>query len=293
MTYNLWAREDVAVYRRMQAIGDLVRQHKPDVIFFQEVTHYILEIFDKLDILKDYRYGRSRSIHKARNQDFFCLLLSKLPLDRFNSESSGQYLHARIKPRNGMVPIHATTARLRSLVRCNERLLQAERYVSDLDKEENALLGGDMFWDDDVDMPFPLRHGWVDAWSHLGLQDDLGSSWTYDGIWTEEVRAFNGFTAPLSSLRKRPDRFVCKLKDYMLKSIEVIGSDGVGLHYQKGPHARIDLLPSCHRGLVLTIVANGRPSADHLALADPEQEGCRMIMLQESEDYPSDYYLLD
>lgn len=35
MTYNVWSREDVAVYTRMKAIGSLVEKHKPDVIFFQ------------------------------------------------------------------------------------------------------------------------------------------------------------------------------------------------------------------------------------------------------------------
>ncbi|OEL37277.1 hypothetical protein BAE44_0001704 [Dichanthelium oligosanthes] len=118
-------------------------------------------------------------------------------------------------------------------MRCNERSSQAERYVSDLDGEDNALLGGDMSWDDDVGMSFPLRHGWVDTWSHLEPQADFGSSWTYDGIWTEEINVFNGFMAPLSSLKKRPDRFICKMKDYRLKSIVVIGSDGVGLQYQR------------------------------------------------------------
>nr|CAB3454425.1 unnamed protein product [Digitaria exilis] len=45
MTYNIWSREDVAVYRRMEAIGGLVQKHDPDVIFFQEVTPYIRSIF--------------------------------------------------------------------------------------------------------------------------------------------------------------------------------------------------------------------------------------------------------
>jgi tyrosyl-DNA phosphodiesterase 2 len=35
MTYNVWSREDIVLYRRMQAIGRLVEKHSPDVIFFQ------------------------------------------------------------------------------------------------------------------------------------------------------------------------------------------------------------------------------------------------------------------
>lgn len=35
MSYNVWFREDVQVHGRMQAIGRLVQQHCPDLIFFQ------------------------------------------------------------------------------------------------------------------------------------------------------------------------------------------------------------------------------------------------------------------
>lgn len=38
MTYNVWSREDVAVYKRMEAISGLVEKHDPDVIFFQVVN---------------------------------------------------------------------------------------------------------------------------------------------------------------------------------------------------------------------------------------------------------------
>jgi tyrosyl-DNA phosphodiesterase 2 len=35
MTYNVWFREDVEVIRRMDALGDLIKQHSPDFICFQ------------------------------------------------------------------------------------------------------------------------------------------------------------------------------------------------------------------------------------------------------------------
>jgi hypothetical protein len=33
--YNIWSNEHVAVYRRMQAISDLIARHDPDIIFLQ------------------------------------------------------------------------------------------------------------------------------------------------------------------------------------------------------------------------------------------------------------------
>lgn len=35
LSYNVWFREDIEVHNRMQAIGDLIQLHSPDVICFQ------------------------------------------------------------------------------------------------------------------------------------------------------------------------------------------------------------------------------------------------------------------
>jgi hypothetical protein len=84
--------------------------------------------------------------------------------------------------------------------------------------------------------------------------------------------------APLSSMKKRSDRFVCKLKDYDAKSIKVIGSDGgLGLQDRKENSVHpwdcvvsVDLLPSCHRGLVLTIAPNGPARVGELDRESPD-----------------------
>ncbi|CAN6199143.1 unnamed protein product [Urochloa humidicola] len=90
MTYNVWSREDVAVYKRMEAISALVEKHDPDVIFFQEVTPYIRSIFQSSSWWNDYHsstvYTDSQAPDKAdKHQQDFCLLLSKFPLDNFAS----------------------------------------------------------------------------------------------------------------------------------------------------------------------------------------------------------------
>ena len=38
MSYNVWFREDVEVRARMKAIGQLIQEHSPDIIFFQVQT---------------------------------------------------------------------------------------------------------------------------------------------------------------------------------------------------------------------------------------------------------------
>ncbi|CAN6199146.1 unnamed protein product [Urochloa humidicola] len=131
--------------------------------------------------------------------------------------------------------------------------------VAALGGAANVVFGGDMSWGDAVDGPFPLASGWRDAWTALRPGDDGARAWTHDAAWNERAGVFHGHVATVSSMRKRPDRFLCKLRDYTLSSIELIGDrDDVGPSYARcrGAHnwTFLNLQPSCHRGVVLTIV---------------------------------------
>ncbi|GJN11666.1 hypothetical protein PR202_ga29870 [Eleusine coracana subsp. coracana] len=200
MIYNVWSRDDVFVHKRMQAIGSLVEKHDPDVIFFQ---------------------------------------LSKRPLEnfahcKFDSSSTGKgYLEADINPDpvSTLQPIHVATTQLErpapsASMYNNERRAQAQQAIAAFSSAANVVFGGDMSWRDDNDGPFPLATGWSDAWTKL--RSSFRSSWTYEGIWNEEGGVFNGHVACRDTMRKRSDRFVCKLKDYRLSSIELIGDHTIG-----------------------------------------------------------------
>lgn len=120
---------------------------------------------------------------------------------------------------------------------------------------------GEVPGDDDSDRPFPLPAGWVDAWTALRGRDCY--AWTYDAVWQEEATRFNSYVATQNSMRKRSDRFVCQLNVYKMSSIELIGEHSIGLQYSTEPETgysrAIHLTPSCHRGLLLTIVPNEPP----------------------------------
>ncbi|TVU38973.1 hypothetical protein EJB05_12370 [Eragrostis curvula] len=274
MTYNVWSREDVVVYKRMQAIADLVQTHDPDVIFFQEITPYIHSIFEKTAWWNKYHNSLQYPEEQAttKKQEDFCLLLSKVPLENFarrefpNSPTSRGYLEADINPdpATAMKPLRLATTQLErpippASMNCLERQAQAKHAINSLSCAENVVFGGDMSWDDNTDGPFPSAAGWLDAWTQL--KTCAFSDWTHDAIWNEEAVAFNGHVADYDYMRKRSDRFVCKLKDYKLSSIERIGDHALGLHnytryYRSSKYqyyTNIYLKPSCHRGLVLTI----------------------------------------
>jgi tyrosyl-DNA phosphodiesterase 2 len=140
--------------------------------------------------------------------------------------------------------------------------MQAEHIVADLNGHRNAVFGGDMRWCDDWDRPFLLPAGSVDAWTALQGQDSY-RGWTYDSVWEVDATRFNSYIAKHNGMRKRSDRFV---KDYKLSRIELIGDQSIGPTYSTKPEANysspaIDLTPSCHRGLVLTIVPNEQSSS--------------------------------
>jgi tyrosyl-DNA phosphodiesterase 2 len=163
-----------------------------------------------------------------------------------------------------MTPIRVATTQLErptppAPMRFAERRAQAGHAVAALGggAASNVVFGGDMSWAEDADGPFPLAAGWVDAWTALRSASLalFSGDWTHDAAWNEEPAVFHGHVA--SSMRKRPDRFQCKLRDYRLSSIKLIGGHNVGPTYYSSCGSEttfMDLRPSCHRGLVLTIV---------------------------------------
>jgi tyrosyl-DNA phosphodiesterase 2 len=164
-----------------------------------------------------------------------------------------------------MKPIRIATTQLEcpsppAPMHCMERYIQAEHAVVALGSAANVVFGGDMSWDDNTDLPFPLPAGWVDAWTLMKPHEvGTGSSSTRSGDWIEPFRAGGLCNAP----RKRSDRFACKLRDYELRNIELVGTyrePGAGVQgYQLDRKEYVEFRPSCHYGMVLTIVPYSVP----------------------------------
>ncbi|KAI4965615.1 hypothetical protein ZWY2020_051282 [Hordeum vulgare] len=163
MTYNVWCREDVVVYKRMKVIGDHVKEHSPDVIFFQEITPYIHSIFESFAWWEDYHCSPVPTDDQAETRHF-CLMLSKIPMKSyarwtFGTSRTGKcYLEAEIRPES-MTPITIATTQLECPVPpasryVRERQMQARHAVSALSSAGNVVFGGDMSWDDDADLLF-------------------------------------------------------------------------------------------------------------------------------------------
>ncbi|KAM0875157.1 hypothetical protein ACQ4PT_014397 [Festuca glaucescens] len=260
MTYNVWFREDLELSRRMKALGDLIHLHNPDLICFQEITPNIYQILQKSGWWQEYKCSLSDKIDIYMERRYFCMQMSKLDVNSFDSIPFGNSVMERELCKadtnvGGVTKLVLATSHLespcgRDQMYSKERAAQANESVRILDSFRNVIFCGDMNWVAG-DGQFPLPGGWVDAWDELKPGED---GWTYD---TEANSMISG--AP--RLQARVDRFVCKLPDFKIHAIEMIGKEAIpGLSYSIEKKLRkgirkleLPVLPSDHFGLVLSI----------------------------------------
>ncbi|KAJ7564518.1 hypothetical protein O6H91_02G020600 [Diphasiastrum complanatum] len=269
MTYNVWF-QDLEVHKRMAAIGDIIQEHKPHVICFQEVTPNIYNVFQKSHWWSEYKCSVPPEL--AVKRAYFCLQLSKFPVAAFyrnpfcNTIMGRELCIADLEVGNELQLVVATT-HLESpcpapptwnQMFSGERVFQANESLSLLKPFPNVVFGGDMNWDDKLDGPPPMPDGWMDVWLKLHPgQPGL----TYDSKANPMLTG--------SRLQKRLDRFFCHLSDFDIESIEMIGLKAIpSLTYTKEKRIKrqtqvmtLPVLPSDHFGLLLKITK--RVDAEH------------------------------
>ncbi|XP_044460664.1 uncharacterized protein LOC123192249 [Mangifera indica] len=263
LSYNVWFREDLEMYKRMKAIGDLIQLHSPELICFQEVTPNIYDIIRQSSWWTVYQCSVSNEMVESR--PYFCMQLSKLPVKAFsckpfrNSIMGRELCIAEVKVQDEKSLVVATS-HLESpcpgpptwdQMFSKERVEQAREAINLLEKNQNVIFCGDMNWDDKLDGQFPFPEGWVDAWTELRPGEN---GWTYD---TKSNQMLSGNR----TLQKRLDRFICNLCDFKISRIDMIGMEAIpGLSYFKEKKVKkeikkleLPVLPSDHYGLLLTI----------------------------------------
>lgn len=87
LSYNVWFDESVELQRRMAAIGAIIEEHSPDVIFFQEVTPNIYSIFREARWWSRGRYKCSLTPAEIDRQ-YFAMMVRKDCFDKRNVLSS-------------------------------------------------------------------------------------------------------------------------------------------------------------------------------------------------------------
>jgi endonuclease/exonuclease/phosphatase family metal-dependent hydrolase len=126
-----------------------------------------------------------------------------------------------------------------------KRMSQAKEAIEKLHHCPNIIFGGDMNWRNSNDS-FPLETGWIDAWEHLRPHKP---GYTYD---TENNPSLKG----RKMLCERLDRFLCKLKNFELVDIEIVGKEEIPVVVPSESTVEFQnqsVVVSDHYGLILTV----------------------------------------
>eukprot|EP01012_Entosiphon_sulcatum_P068062 TRINITY_DN98058_c0_g1_i1.p1 TRINITY_DN98058_c0_g1~~TRINITY_DN98058_c0_g1_i1.p1 ORF type:complete len:268 (-),score=45.50 TRINITY_DN98058_c0_g1_i1:34-837(-) len=241
LTFNIWFDPHM-MDARMQAIAKIVREQQPHIIALQEVTDAHWQSLSRHPAMGEYVWS------EPRKSGYWTAIGSKLPQKSgfvrrsFPDSRMGRGLLYSVF--NGPAgPIRFGTSHLESLDYAEARCDQLKIATEVLGVADNAIFTGDTNIDEEG---LPGREPkisapWQDAWLALGKKHEEG--YTFDVETNSMVARYDSWAIE-NTARKRYDRFLVKLKDYEVESMEVVGTSAIGDH----------LFPSDHYGLVLTIV---------------------------------------
>lgn len=251
LTYNVWFAENVALEARMEGIGEVVREKRPDVVCFQEVTHNIWEILKKQNWTKQYR----KSPVDPQASYFVVLLVQEemepeFHKEKFPNSTMGRDLVWAQTPGNvftfGTAHLESYTVDDRN-PHSVERREQMRRSIRRLEVSgaANVFFAGDTNWNERLDGVAQMPEGFVDVWNQLHPGDP---GYTYDAKQNDMLRGH---------LRQRFDRIYVKLRDYRPSHIELVGKAPLsGVTFMKTAMVRgrmesftFPVLPSDHYGL--------------------------------------------
>ena len=243
LTYNVWFSFE-KMRERMEALGQIVQELEPDVISFQEVT------LDNLGVLKEQswfpRYHLITPDATKQKSRTFVVILSVYPVDKW-------YIYPfENSPRNRKLIIAETKDAVSSsvkfviagthLVHAGENTvlceLQLNEAIKVLSFYNNVCVMGDLNIQDKVDGDIVLPFPWIDAWLSLpGNTDHNGLTWDTSKIPFASVLKR---TANATSYKAfRVDRVLCKLSDFKVKEMRIVGDK----------LTKSGILPSDHFGL--------------------------------------------
>ncbi|XP_078378876.1 5'-tyrosyl-DNA phosphodiesterase-like [Oculina patagonica] len=247
LTFNIWFDTE-KMEERMTALGQIVEGLKPDILTFQEVTA------DNLALLQKQRwFSRYHLIPPdvAKEGRYFVVILSVFPVEKWHSyplTNSPLNLKLIIAETESTVPkfVIATThlehsgnfAKLRE-----EHLRESLKILSSF---ENVCVMGDMNIERQFDGEVILPRPWIDAWLALpGHTDSNGYTW--DQSKNPFIRKYGE-----STLKDRLDRVFCKLSDFEVKEMKIVGDKT----------AKTDVLPSDHFGLFTVLEQSAKAGGD-------------------------------
>ena len=229
LTYNIWL-SDEKMRERMEALGEIVEDLEPDLLTFQEVTH------DNLAVLQEQRwYSRYHLVPwpfdlAKEGKSHFVVILSSFPVTKWH------VFTLKTSPRNRTVVVAETESPISSAEVAfviatthlaysgyNTRLReeQLKESVKIISPYDNVCVMGDLNIQDKVDGEVVLPSPWIDAWLSIsGNSESNGYTWDrnktpFDSVLKSTVNSI--------SYQIRLDRVLCKLSDFKVKEMRIVG----------------------------------------------------------------------
>lgn len=264
LTFNLWFAP-AQMAERMEALGKIVQDLKPNILTFQEVTRQNLALLQKQRWFSRYHLTPPNA---AELPDYFVVILSTFPVNKWQiypfkaTPYNRKLLTAEIEsvtssptaPKKlGFVIATTHLEHTGRLTKLREEHLRES--VKILSTYENVCVMGDMNlerqFDGDVILPGP----WTDAWLAIP-----GHSETNGYTWDQSKNTYI-IKERESTLKDRLDRVFCKLSDFKVKEIRVVDDKMI----------KSEVLPSDHFG-IFTILELSRKTGKNNKHPQSENE---------------------
>ena len=249
LSWNIWY-PSVKMRERMEALGQIVQELEPDILAFQEVTP------ENLALLRNQPwFSRYHMIPPdiSNEIDHSVVILSVFTVDKWFSHlfKKAPYTNRKIvtaelknavsSPRFVVGVTHLIHGRSNTL----QRELQLKETLQVLSPYDNVCVMGDMNIKSgraEVDGVIVLPSSWIDAWLSLpGNTDDNGYT------CGQSKNPFVALKRSGIATQARCDRVFCKLSDFKVKEIRIVG-DKV---------TKSKIVPSDHYGLFTVIEQSG------------------------------------
>ena len=266
LTYNIW-RSPEKMRERIEALGQIVQELEPDIVAFQEVTLENLDVLQEQGWLSLYNLIPP-DVTKQGTKSIENYMFSLYPVDKWfiyyfeNSlRKPRQLVVAETKSAvSSSVKFVIAGTHLEPAGNTRIRELQLKESLKVLSRYENVCVMGDLNIEDKVDGDIVLPSSWIDAWLSLpGNTDNNGLTW--DRSKTPFASVIKR-TVNATSYKARLDRVLCRLSDFKVKEMKVVGDK----------LTKSGILPSDHFGVFTVIELSVNTGKKHDKDSQTERE---------------------
>lgn len=238
LTFNIWFSEFEMV-RRMRAIGNIISDHKPNLVALQEMTQAHWRVCSSDPTFEAFIWNEPPT-----DAPYFtmigssCCWQSQPTRHPFEVSHMGRdLLFGAVSPPS-QYPLTFATSHFESLNNAKARRSQINETLKLLDGPDDVVFCGDTNIDEALDGEVQPPAPWVDAW--VALRPGV-PGYTFDAKKNTMLAAADEWARSTNAMI-RFDRFWARLQNYKLASVKLLDEP-----------VNAGVWPSDHFGLLLTL----------------------------------------